>query len=325
MLGSVHRVAIPVGDPNGIGPEIALKTVAAYADRADVALTLFGPESVLQHTAQSLGLGGVLATASVVPTTPIKGDGYQPGVIHAQAGASAIEAASRAIEAVQHGRFEAIVAAPHHETAIARAGISFSGYPSLLAKVCGMPEEKVFLLLVGGGLRIVHVTLHESVLHALGRLSVELVVEATRAGVRALKQLGVSSPRVALMGVNPHAGEGGLFGSTDTLVTEPAANQLREQGFDLTGPAGGDMLLATRSHDLYVAIFHDQGHIPIKLLSPQRASAISIGADVLLSSVGHGSAMDIAGKGVASAKAMIDTVALLCNVTAPTERESETQ
>jgi len=325
MFESVHRVAIPVGDPNGIGPEIALKTVAAFADRTDVALTLFGPESVLQHTAQSLGLSGVLATASVVPTTPIKGDGYQPGVIHAQAGASAIEAASRAIEAVQRGRFDAIVAAPHHETAIARAGISFSGYPSLLAKVCGMPEDRVFLLLVGGGLRIVHVTLHESVQHALGRLSVELVVEATRAGVRALKQLGVRSPRIALMGVNPHAGEGGLFGSTDTLVTEPAAIQLREQGFDLTGPAGGDMLLATRSHDLYVAIFHDQGHIPIKLLSPQRASAISIGADVLLSSVGHGSAMDIAGKGVASAKAMIDTVALLCNVTAPTERESETQ
>ena len=170
---------------------------------------------------------------------------------------------------------------------------------------------------MGAGLRIVHVTLHESVQTALNRLSPALVADAVRAGARALLRLGIAAPRIALMGVNPHAGEGGLFGPEDAAITEPAAVQLRAEGFDITGPAGGDMLLASRSHDLYVAIFHDQGHIPIKLLSPLRASALSIGADVLLSSVGHGSAMDIAGKGVASALAMIETVAMLANVPLP--------
>ena len=174
-------------------------------------------------------------------------------------------------------------------------------------------------------LRIVHATLHESVQHALGRLSPELVADAARAGARALTQLGIQTPRIALMGINPHAGEGGLFGKEDVVITEPAAAQLRAQGFDVTGPAGGDMLLASRSHDLYVAIFHDQGHIPVKVLSPQRASAVSIGADVLLSSVGHGSAMDIAGKGVASARAMIETVAMLGQVTAPPTTEGNAQ
>lgn len=324
-LRVVSRIAIPIGDPNGIGPEIALKTVAAYSGREDVALTLFGPERVLQRTADALGLAGVLAAATVEPTAPVLQDGFKPGEVNAYAGAAAIDAATRAIEAARRGRFDAVVAAPHHETAIAKAGIAFSGYPSLVARVCGQPEDSVFLLLIGGGLRIVHATLHESVQHALGRLSPELVADAARAGARALTQLGIQTPRIALMGINPHAGEGGLFGKEDVVITEPAAAQLRAQGFDVTGPAGGDMLLPSRSHDLYVAIFHDQGHIPVKVLSPQRASAVSIGADVLLSSVGHGSAMDIAGKGVASARAMIETVAMLGQVTAPPTTEGNAQ
>lgn len=315
------RIAIPVGDPNGIGPEIALKTVAAYAGRDDLALTLFGPARVLEQTAESLALGELLSATPVVATAPLSNAAFRPGEVNAHAGAATIDAATRAIEATRSGQFDAIVAAPHHETAIAQAGIAFSGYPSLVARVCEQPEDSVFLLLIGAGLRIVHVTLHESVQFALGRLSSRLVVDAARAGARALVSLGIDAPRIALMGINPHAGEGGLFGQEDRAITEPAAALLRAEGFDITGPAGGDMLLAARSHDLYVAIFHDQGHIPIKLLSPQRASALSIGADVILSSVGHGSAMDIAGQGVASPRAMIETVAMLGNVRPPAEDE----
>lgn len=324
LVPPVSRIAIPVGDPNGVGPEIALKTVAAYAGRDDVVLTLFGPTHVLERTAEALGLRDLLARTVVEPTAPLPQEAFSPGQVNAQAGAAAIDAATRAIEAVRHGQCDAVVAAPHHETAIAQAGIPFSGYPSLVARVCGLPEDSVFLLLIGGGLRIVHVTLHESVQHALDRLSAGLVADAARAGVRALGRLGIVAPRIALMGVNPHAGEGGLFGAEDGSITEPAALRLRAEGFDVTGPAGADMLLASRSHDLYVAIFHDQGHIPIKLISPRRASAVSIGADVLLSSVGHGSAMDIAGKGIASPLAMIETVAMLGNVAVPATTKSDT-
>lgn len=315
------RIALPVGDPNGIGPEIVLRTLAAYAGRSDVDLTLFGPLVVIERTAQALALARELETACLVATGPLAESAMRPGEVNAQAGVAAVDAATQAILAAQRGDVEAVVAAPHHEGAIARAGIRFSGYPSLLARVCAQPEDSVFLLLIGGGLRIVHVTLHESVQSALQRLSPALVADAARAGVRALLRLGVSRPRIALMGINPHAGEDGLFGEEDLAITQVAAAQLRAQGLDITGPSGGDVLLASRAHDLYVAIFHDQGHIPIKLISPRRASALSIGADVILASVGHGCAMDIAGKGIASAQAMIETIALVADVPLPAEQE----
>ncbi len=314
---AIPRMAIAIGDPNGIGPEIALRTVEAYEGRRDLTLCLYGPREVLESSAQTLGLTALLARTRLVATPPMPAASFRPGEINASAGKAALQAATQAIQAAHAGEVDAIVAAPHHETAIAQAGIPFSGYPSWVAKVCGQSEDSVFLLLIGGGLRIVHVTLHESVPTALARLTPQLVADAARAGARALQNLGVSAPRIALMGVNPHASEGGLFGQEDRAITEPAAAQLIKEGYDITGPAGGDVLLSARTHDLYVAIFHDQGHIPVKLISPHRASALSIGAKVILSSVGHGCAMDIAGKGIASPLAMIDTVALLANVEPP--------
>ncbi len=204
---------------------------------------------------------------------------------------------------------------PHHETAIAPAGIAFSGYPSLVARVCGQAEHTVFLLLVGAGLRIVHLTLHESVRSALDRLTPALVQRAVHAGVRACARLGVPDLSIGVFGINPHASEGGLFGPEDAETVQPAVAALAAQGLRIDGPHGADMLLAQRRHDLYVAMLHDQGHIPIKLLAPNAASALSIGANVLLSSVGHGSAMDIAGQGVADPAALLRTIALLSGAT----------
>lgn len=317
MTQAVVRIALPVGDPNGIGPEIALKTVAAYAGRDDVQITLFGPQVVLQRAAVQLGLTALLDASAVVPTEDGTNSAFVPGQVCAEAGAAMIAAASVAITATRRGEFDAVVAAPHHETAVHLAGIAFSGYPSLVARVCGQPEDSVFLLLVGGGLHIVHATLHESVQHALDRLSPELIEQAALAGMRAMQRLGVAAPRIGLFGINPHAGENGLFGDADERITRPAAERLRAAGLQVDGPIGADALLADRRHDLYVAMLHDQGHIPVKLLSPKQASALSIGADVILSSVGHGCAMDIAGQGIADARAMINTVARLAAVPAP--------
>lgn len=318
MISQAVRIALPLGDPNGIGPEIALKTAAAYAGRPDVFLTLFGPQVVLQQTAQCLGLTDLLAATPVVFTAAMPTGTFQPGRVGAEGGLAMISAASSAITATRRGDFDAVVAGPHHETAVHLAGIPFSGYPSLVARVCGQPEDSVFLLLVGGGLHIVHATLHESVQHALDRLTSELVVQAALAGVRAMQRLGMNAPTIGLFGINPHAGENGLFGDADERITKPAAERLRAVGLQVDGPIGADTLLAERRHDLYVAMLHDQGHIPIKLLSPKQASALSIGADVILSSVGHGSAMDIAGQCIADARAMINTVARLAAVPVPT-------
>lgn len=306
-----QRLALAVGDPNGIGPEIALKALAALPPPRRSAITLFGPGAVIERTAAQLGLGALLPALQWRRTGELPEQAAVPGRVDAAAGASAVASATAAIEACRRGEVDVVIACPHHETAIHLAGIAFSGYPSLLARVCGLPQDRVFLMLVGGGLRIVHATLHESVSSALQRLDTALVEAAALAGAKACALLGVRDPSIALFGINPHASEGGLFGPEDAAIVEPAARALRARGLNVTGPAGADMLLAQRRHDLYVAMLHDQGHIPVKLLAPNAASALSLGADVLLSSVGHGSAMDIAGRGVADPGALLRTVALL--------------
>ena len=311
------RVALTAGDPNGVGPEIALKALAALPPEQRNRVTLFGPVEVLQKTAHLLHLQDVLSSITLVSAGDISSEFHVPGKVDPVAGRSAIESATAAIQACRRGAFDGVVAGPHHETAIAQAGIAFSGYPSLVASVCGLASDSVFLMLVGGGLRIVHVTLHESVEFALGRIRTELVIAATQAGVLACQRLGVTAPRVALFGINPHASEGALFGEHDVNCTVPAALALSQTGLSVTGPMGADVLLsnhASQPHDLYVAMFHDQGHIPIKLLAPQGASAFSIGADVLLASTGHGSAMDIAGTGQAKPDALLRSLRLLMGI-----------
>ena len=180
-----RRLALAAGDPNGIGPEIALKALAALPADARERITLFGPRNVLERTAVQLGLEAMLPALGLVDAGELPSHAAQPGRIEAAAGASAVASASAAIEACRRSEFDAVVACPHHETAIHQAGIAFSGYPSLVARVCGQAEDSVFLMLIGGGLRIVHATLHESVRQALGRLQPELIAAAVRAGVRA--------------------------------------------------------------------------------------------------------------------------------------------
>lgn len=309
-----RRIAVSVGDPNGIGPEIVLKAMRELQGEQRVRVSVFGPAGVLERAAALTGTQDVLAALDLRATQELPAETARFGDVNAAAGASAVASATAAIRACQSGEFDAVVAGPHHETAIHRAGIPFSGYPSLLSRVCGQPEDSVFLMLVGGGLRIVHVTLHESVATALARITPELVVAATQAGVRACRALGVAHPKVALFGINPHASEGTLFGREDAERVVPAARRLHELDIDVTGPQGADVLLADRKHDLYVAMLHDQGHIPVKLLAPQAASAVSIGADVLLASTGHGSAMDIAGTGTAKPDALLRSLRLVAGL-----------
>ena len=159
--------------------------------------------------------------------------------------------------------------------AVNAAGIAFTGYPALIAELAGT-ESGTFLMLVGGGLRIVHATLHERLADALARLDAPLLVRAGRATHEALRTMGIERPRIGLFGINPHAGEGGLFGDDDDRVTAPAAVTLRSEGIDIAGPQGADVLLAARDCDGYVAAFHDQGHIrTVALLAADMAPAVT--------------------------------------------------
>jgi 4-hydroxy-L-threonine phosphate dehydrogenase PdxA len=314
------KIAIAIGDPNGIGPEIAVKA-AAKAAGGTLQAVLVGDEHVIRHYAQRHAAGltlqpfdaamPVAGGLSYVAVDALAAADFRPGAVSAAAGRATVAYAAEAVRLAMDGAVHAVVGCPHSETAINSAGIAFSGYPQLVAELTRTPPEKVFLMLVAAGLRIVHVTLHESVRTALARIDIALVVQAGLAAARAGRALGLGEVKLGVFGINPHAGEDGLFGDDDERITKVAVGRLRELGIAADGPLGADLLLGQRRHDIYLAMFHDQGHIPIKLLSPLRASALTVGTPVLFSSVGHGSAFDIAGQGIADPVSVIETLALL--------------
>jgi 4-hydroxy-L-threonine phosphate dehydrogenase PdxA len=314
----VTIIALSIGDPNGIGPEIAVK--AALALDGGVRAVLVGDPHVVAHYAGDHPVRRidrdavpepVGGTIDVMSVDGIADAAFSPGHCNAASGRATVANLEGALSLVRAGGAAAIVACPHNETAVNAAGIPFSGYPRLLAQLSGVPERSVFLMLVGGGLRMVHATLHERLADALARLDPALIVDAARAAHVALRALGIETPRIGICGINPHAGEAGLFGDDDDRITVPAADTLRAEGIDAVGPAGADLLFAERGCDAYVAMYHDQGHIPIKLLAGRDSSALSIGTGVVFASVGHGSAPDIAGQNRADPSALLRTLRLI--------------
>lgn len=333
MSGTVDRIALTIGDPHGIGPEIAVKAAREMAGNPDLNVIVVGDAHVIRHYAARHAADAALIAAGdappqgqafirVAPVDSLLPSKFEPGRIDAAAGKATVDYVAAAIALVRNGSADAIVGCPHNETAVNTAGIPFSGYPGLIARLTDTDENKVFMMLVGGGLKILHATLHERIHHALARLTPDLIEEAGLACATTLKRLGITNPRIGVFGINPHAGENGLFGDDDDRITVPAVERLRRQGINVEGPVGADIILARRDIDGFVAIYHDQGHIPVKLLAGRNASALSVGADILFSSVGHGSAFDIAGQGIADHSAVLRTLRLIGSQSIPADQAS---
>jgi 4-hydroxy-L-threonine phosphate dehydrogenase PdxA len=220
------RIAITLGDPNGIGPEIAIKAAARFADNEKIRPVLVGDGFVIEDTARRLGL----AAPEFVEASALEPAAFAPGTLDPRAGKATVAYAAAAVKLAQEGKVDAIIGCPHSETAVNRAGIEFSGYGGLLADLTGTPRDKVFMMLVAKGLRIAHATLHESVSTALDRLTPDLVVSAAEAVVATAQRLGIARPSLGVFGINPHAGEDGLFGDDDERITKPAVARLKQKG-----------------------------------------------------------------------------------------------
>lgn len=305
-------LALVLGDPNGVGPELCLRAAVALHRNGGRRSLLIGEDYIVQACADRLGLDSDdRAAFDVHGVGALPQQDWKPGAVSAAAGAATLAYVRSAVSLWQQGAVAAIAAGPHSETAVNASGTPFNGYGGYLARVSGTPSDQVFLMLIGGGLRIVHVTLHEQLVKAIGRLQPELVRSACEAGLAAMERLGTPKPRMGVLGINPHAGENGLFGDEDERIVRPVVDALRQRGRDVEGPLAADLALSTRSKDLYVAMYHDQGHVPVKLLCPKGATALVAGLPFLFASVGHGAAFDIAGRGLADATAMCDAVLLL--------------
>ena len=208
------RIAITLGDPNGIGPEVAIKAAQHFASHDKIKPLLVGDGFVIEDTANRLGLD---ATPPFVDAPGLDPAGYAPGTLDPRAGKATVGYVETAVRLVREGKADAIIGCPHSETAVNRAGIPFSGYPGLVADLTGTPRERAFMMLTAKGLKIVHATLHESVRGPRRRAG-----DRRRRAIVATPAARQRRPTIGVFGINPHAGEDGLFGDDDERVTKPA-------------------------------------------------------------------------------------------------------
>ena len=316
----MHMTALSIGDPAGIGPEIALKAALDARVRAAARPILVGDTGYIAEHARLGGLKPALRSFKTIDEVDWNADGVlvlDPGTlggplaigeIAANHGRAAVEAARVAIQAGIDGKVDSVVSAPQTERSIRDAGISFDGYPGFLARCAGVPEEDVFLMHCFDGMRIVHATLHVSLLRAISLITEERVGKVVAAADLTLRKLGIARPKLAVAGLNPHAGEDGMFGDEEIRIISPALEKARAAGIDADGPFGADTMFNKKGYDAFVVMIHDQGHITSKLLAPNRIAGLAIGTDVLFSSVAHGSALDIAGQNKASPEAVVEAV-----------------
>ena len=323
------RIAIATGDPAGIGPEIALKAALDARVRAASRPLLVGDPAAVEMHARAAALApalNVIADAAeadwangAVNLLDAREGGNAPvefGKVDAAYGRASLASARRAIKAALAGAVEAVVAAPQTERSIAAAGVAFDGYPSFVARETGTPTHDVYLMICFDRSRIVHATLHLSVREALNLITREHVARVIRVTDASLRKLGLERPRIYVSGLNPHAGEDGLFGREEIEIIRPAVEDAALAGIDVSGPFGADTMFRKQDCDAYIVMLHDQGHIAAKLQAFNRTAGLSIGSPILFSSVAHGSAHDIAGKGQGDPGAMIEAITRLAKVSA---------
>ena len=303
------RIAIAIGDPAGIGPEIAIRASLDRAVRHICDPIIVGDYEVLARYAHTLRRS---PPENVVDVGAINVNFLTPGESDAACGRAILEYAGKALELVESGAADAVIACPQTQSSINAAGIEFDGYPSWVARRTGTSPDDVFMMLVTERFRIVHVTLHLGIRAALDLIDLPRIVRTLEAADTGLKRIGITAPRIAVSGINPHAGEGGLFGSEEVEFVSPAIDKARAAGIDAHGPFGADTMYLDKGFDAYVVMYHDQGHIPAKIFGFAQTAAFTIGTPVLFSSVGHGSALDIAGRGKANPSALIWAIKQVC-------------
>lgn len=320
MNAPLPRIALALGDPAGIGPEIALKAALDPRVQGACRPLLVGDAGALRTHARACGLDVTLAVvraADEVPAAPgvalldldqFRDAPLRLGEVAAAHGRAAVDAAAAAIRAALDGHVEAVVACPQTEVAIKAAGIPFDGYPTFVARCTGTAEQDAFLMLCFDDKRIVHATLHVGLRQAIELVTPERVLRVLEATQAALLRLGVEAPRIAVSGLNPHASEHGMFGDEEATIIEPAMERARARGIRCEGPFGADTMFHKTGYDAFVVMVHDQGHLAAKLLAKNRTAGMTIGTPILFSSVAHGSALDIAGQNKASAEAVVEAL-----------------
>jgi 4-hydroxythreonine-4-phosphate dehydrogenase len=300
---------ITLGDSSGVGPEILLK---AFSDnQLPRPFRIFGDRAVLSCYNEKLGLGVQVDTLDMRDPGLLKSSDVRPGQLSKQSGAAARQYVVDATKAALAGEISAMVTLPINKEATQMTDPNFTGHTELIGELCG--SDDVTIMLVSNQLIVTHVSTHVSLKTAIARAKKERVlkiIQLTGAAVSRLRP----NPRIAVAGLNPHAGENGLFGDEEIQEIRPAVEEAKKQGIPVEGPLAPDTLfylaVQKKKYDAIVCMYHDQGHIPLKLLDFEGGVNVALGLPIVRTSVDHGTAFDIAGKGIASTTSLLRAVEL---------------
>lgn len=310
-------LALTQGDPAGIAPEITVKAWRILRE-SGLPFVFVGDHTLLEQHAPVQAVRyleqGTDVFSHAIPVLPLHLETpAAPGEPDRQNAPSVIESIRLAVELAQNGEASAIITNPISKEVIQSAGFKHPGHTSYLAELCHVPGHEV-MLLASPSLRVVPVTVHVSLRHALEQLNTELIIKTARTVAAGLKRdFGLNAPRIAVAGLNPHAGENGLMGHEEQQIITPAIKALQQEGLNITGPMPPDTMFtpAARSrYDVALCMYHDQGLIPLKTLDMAEGVNVTLGLPIIRTSPDHGTAFDIAGQNKADPSSLVAAIRL---------------
>lgn len=302
MSATSKIIGITMGDPAGVGPEVIVKALADMSPEERALVRVFGNRDVLERAAGIVGAAlDFSAGSNGIRVDHVPFDGELPafGKLDPRAGDASFRYIEKSVRAAQAGEIGCIVTAPINKEALNSAGHHYDGHTGMLAALTG--SKSSFMLLASERMSVIHVSTHVALRGAIERAKTQRILETIRAGHAHFKRIGIEA-RIAVAGLNPHCGENGLFGTEDDEQIAPAVVLARAEGINAVGPVSADTVFHKAYNggfDLVVAQYHDQGHIPMKLVAFDTTVNVSLGLPIDRTSVDHGTAFDIAGTGKA--------------------------
>lgn len=321
---SKSLIAVPIGDPAGVGPEIVAKSVAAK-EVFDVAnCVVVGDRTIMEN---AIRISGVSLSVNVIES-PEDGDfregvlnlidlgnvdmtRFEFGKVNGMCGQAAYQYIAKSIELANEGRVDAVATTPINKESLRAGNINFIGHTEIFGALTG--TEDPLTMFETNGMRVFFLTRHVSLREMLDMITKDRIIDYVKRCTEALEKLGVKDGTMAIAGLNPHSGEHGLFGWEEVNEITPAIEELQKEGYKVVGPIGADSVFhqaAIGKYNSVLSLYHDQGHIATKTLDFEKTIAITNGMPILRTSVDHGTAFDIAGKGIVSAVSMIEAILL---------------
>lgn len=326
------RLAMTMGDTNGVGPEILAKVLALPEIAGLCEPVVFGSLPILREAARVVGttlelreLADLPARNQPIDGVPVLDCGFpaaawNPGRLEPEAGRCAVEWLKNAIHHTLAQKLDGIVTCPLNKEGIQAAGYRYLGHTEILAELTCTPEYRMSLF--AGPVRVVHISSHCPLAEAITRVTCDRIATSVRIAHAALVQLGLERRRIAVAGLNPHAGEAGVLGTEEADEIAPAVERCRREGIDCSGPYPPDTVfkrMVDGEFDLVVAMYHDQGHIPVKLIAMDQGVNVTLGIPIVRTSVDHGTAYDIAGTGAARPDSLVAAIRLAAALVASKE------